>query len=200
MVTRVNRIMDIKAVAIGIKAGLLSSLCCVGALILVLLGIGTVSAALSLTQYRPYFVALGLIFMTASIWYHFKKSCKDETCCNLNKKQFIATVVAVYTIILVVLLYAVVPALAPVLFSSQPLETASASENVKQVTLSIESMTCSGCAEIVKNSLLKKRGILKAEVSYLKSSAVVWYDSSIIDKEEIVTAIPKPYIASLINE
>ncbi len=194
-----NRIMNIKAVAIGIKAGLLSSLCCVGALILVLLGIGTVSAALSLTQYRPYFVALGIIFMTASIWYHFKKSCKDEAC-NLNKKQFIATVVAVYTIILVVLLYAVVPALAPVLFSSQPLKTSSASENVKQVTLSIEGMTCSGCAEIVKNNLLKNQGIVKAEVSYLKSSAIVWYDSSIIDTEEIVKAIPEPYKASVINE
>ncbi len=191
--------MDIKAIAIGIKAGILSSLCCAGALILVLFGIGTVSFALSLTQYRPYFIALGLIFMTASIWYHFKKSCKDEAC-NLNKKQFIATVVTVYTIILVVLLYVVVPAVAPVLFSSQTLETAPASENVKQITLSIEGMTCSGCAEIVRNSLLKNRGILKAEVSYLKSSAVVWYDSSITDKEEIVTAIPKPYKASVINE
>lgn len=192
--------MDLKAVVIGIKAGIFSSLCCVGALILVLFGIGTVSAALSLTQYRPYFIILGIIFMAASTWYHFKKSCKDETCCSLNKKQFVATVLAIYAIVLIVLLYAVVPALAPVLFSPQPLETASASENVKQVTLGIEGMTCPGCTEIVKNNLLKKRGIVKAEVSYQKSSAIVWYDSSIIDKEEIVKAIPEPYKASVINE
>ncbi len=76
----------------------------------------------------------------------------------------------------------------------------STGEKVKQVALSIEGMACHGCAEIGKNNLLKKRGIVKAGVSYQKSSAIVWYDTSIIDKEEIVKAIPEPYKASVIDE
>ena len=191
--------MDLKAAAIGIKAGVLSSLCCVGALVLVLLGIGTVSAALSLTQYRPYFIVLGLAFMAAATWYHFKRSCNDGAC-KLDKKQFIATALAVYAVILVVLLYAVVPALAPMVFSSQPPVTVSASPDVKQVSLGIEGMTCPGCADIVENSMLKKQGILKAEVSYEEASAVVWYDPGMIDEDEIVKTVPKPYKAYIINE
>ncbi len=181
-----------KATAIGMKGAILSSLCCVGALALVLLGVG-VSVALTLTQYRPYFIALGVIFMITASWRYFRR-CKDE--CSIDKKRFIATVLATYVIILVLLLYALVPALAPMFFQAP---TKHASENVKQLTLSIEGMTCPSCAEIVENSLVKKHGIIKADVSYEKASAVVWYDPNIIEKEEIVKAVPKPYKAYIIE-
>ena len=191
--------IDLKAVAIGIKAGVLSSLCCVGPLILVVLGIGTVSAALSLTQYRPYFILLGLVFMAAATWYHLKKNCSDGTCL-MNKKQFIATALAVYAVILVVLLYAVVPAIAPMVFSSQQPVTASLTPDAKQVSLGIDGLTCPGCSGLVENSLLKKQGILRAEVSYEEASAVVWYDPGMINEDEIVKAVPEPYKAYIINE
>ena len=127
------------------------------------------------------------------------RSC-DGGACKLGKKRFIVTTLAVYAIVLVVLLYVVVPVLAPAVFSSSTLETARASENVKQIRLSIENMTCPSCPEIVENSMLQEEGILEVEVDYKEASATVLYDSDLINEEEILNAVPKPYIAQIINE
>ncbi len=189
--------MDLKAIAIGVKAGFLSSLCCIGALALVVLGIGTVSAALSLTQYRPYFIAASIIFMAAATWHHFKK-CQQN--CTLNKKQFITTMVTVYAIILLTLLYAVVPAIAPLILTASPGNTASAETSaLQQVTLKIDGMTCPSCASIIENNLSKIKGIHRAEIDYEKGRGVVLYDPNIVTVEEILDGV-KPYQASLVKD
>ena len=116
--------------------------------------------------------------MITASWRYFKGYNNE---CSIDKRKFIAGVVTTYVIVLMLLLYAFVPALAPVLFQAP---TKPAFGNVEQLTLSIEGMTCIGCAEIVENSLVKKQGIIKAEVSYEKASAVVWYDPNIIKKKK----------------
>lgn len=190
--------MELKAIAIGLKGGIISSLCCVGPLVLVFLGIGSVSGALALTQYRPYFIVLSLAFMAAATWHHMNRSC-DGGACKLGKKRFIVTTLAVYAIVLVVLLYAVVPVLAPAVFSSSTPETVGASENVKQIKLNIDNMTCPSCPEIVENSMRQEEGILEVDVNYKESSATVLYDSDLITEEEVVNVVPKPYTAQIIK-
>ena len=53
---------------------------------------------------------------------------------------------------------------------------------------------------ILENKLLNKKVILRAEVGYEEAFVVVWYDPGMINEEEIVEAVPKPYKAYIIDE
>ena len=46
----------------------------------------------------------------------------------------------------------------------------------------------------------QEKRILKVEVDYKEASATVLYDSDLINEKEIENAVPKPYIAQIINE
>ena len=52
-----------KSVKVGVIAGLLASLCCIGPIIIIFFGLGSFSFALSLSQYKPYFLILSIIFL-----------------------------------------------------------------------------------------------------------------------------------------
>ena len=108
-----------KGVKDGALSGILASLCCVGPLIIVLFGLGSVSFALSFSQYKPYFLGLGLLFMIGAVGFHLKK--KNKTC-DINcfsvkglkrEKNFILSIVISMVIIYVLALYVLVPAISP---------------------------------------------------------------------------------------
>lgn len=95
--------IDKGAVKIGIGAGFISLLCCVSPIVLVLLGLSSVSGAIALgyslyNNYKLYFVGASLIFLLAALYIHFKR----KKICNLqgikNNKNII--IAAVFTMIL----------------------------------------------------------------------------------------------------
>lgn len=106
--------MDLKAVKIGIGAGLIASLCCVGPFIAMLLfitlGIGSISMAFTVASYKYHFLALSIIFITAAIYYHIKKK---QGACNVksieSNKYFIITSIIVMIIIYLLSLYILLP-------------------------------------------------------------------------------------------
>lgn len=108
----------------GFGAGMLASLCCVGPLVIVLFGLGSISFALSLSQYKPYFLGLGFIFMIGAIGFHLKR--KNKTC-DINcfsveglkkERRFILSVIVSMGIIYVLALYVLVPAISPAVYSN----------------------------------------------------------------------------------
>lgn len=59
----------------------------------------------------------------------------------------------------------------------------------KTVGLTIEGMTCGGCAVSAKMALTRLPGVTKAEVSYEKKEAIVAYDPAKVTVEEMIAAI-----------
>jgi periplasmic mercuric ion binding protein len=57
------------------------------------------------------------------------------------------------------------------------------------VTLEITGMTCGGCVLGVRKVLTRLDGVTKAVVSYEKGTAVVTFDPSKTDAEQMITAI-----------
>jgi copper chaperone CopZ len=56
----------------------------------------------------------------------------------------------------------------------------------QRVSLSIEGMTCDGCAQTVAQGLEREPGVSEAVVSFERGSAVVAFDPSLTDEERIL--------------
>lgn len=108
----------------GIIGAFLASLCCLGPLILIALGIGTASSVLSIGYNKPYFLAGALLFFVVAAWSYFRKKQKVVCDCgdgsgNLdNKKIAVQVIIALCAMIALYLLltFVLVPILAPLVY------------------------------------------------------------------------------------
>lgn len=91
----------------GALSALVASLCCVGPLVLIFLGVGGASTALSIGYGKPYFLVFGLMVLAAGFSFIYRKSCSSK---HLTRKQelfifggsFIATALLYYFLTFVV--------------------------------------------------------------------------------------------------
>ena len=219
-----NKKSEIKeGISEGIFGGFLSSLCCVGPLIIVLLGFGSVSFALSISQYRPYFLGLGILFIILAIGLYLNK--KNKTC-SINcfsvegikrEKTYIISLVLSMVIIYFLALYVLVPAISPMIYShavakeqrtnqkiSGEIENSNIdlNENLNKLNLKINGMTCTGCSAGIQSILLTLEGVVDAKISYQEGTGEVIYNQDIITKEEIVNsdAFTGQYSAEIISD
>ncbi len=65
-------------------------------------------------------------------------------------------------------------------------------EGKSKVTIDIEGIHCADCALNIERSVEHLPGVLSAEVSYVLSSATVYYDPHRVEEEKIRRAITKP--------
>jgi mercuric ion transport protein len=109
---------------IGVLGAFLASLCCLGPLILIALGLGTASSVLSIGYYKPYFLLGAFLFFIVASWFYFKKKQKVACDCNDslgktdNKKIVIQIAIALCIMIMlyVFLTFVLVPFLAPLVY------------------------------------------------------------------------------------
>jgi len=97
----------------GIGAGFFGSLCCTTPILIVALGLGSIGFALGFTKYRPFFIILGIIFLTFALYRFIKK--KEGVCNRRTIKDNLSTIiVAIITavIVWVLLIYVIAPFLA----------------------------------------------------------------------------------------
>lgn len=112
-----------KGVNRGLLSGFLASLCCLGPLIIVFFSLGSVSFALSLGKYKFVFLSLGFLFMVISILLYFNKKNKtcDVSCFSKEgikrEKYFILGVVSTFIIIYFLIVYVIVPMIAPIVYN-----------------------------------------------------------------------------------
>jgi hypothetical protein len=94
----------------GIGAGFFGSLCCTTPILIVALGLGSIGFALGFTKYRPFFIILGIIFLTFAMYRFIKK--KEGVCNRRTIKENLSTIVIaiiVAVIIWALLIYVVAP-------------------------------------------------------------------------------------------
>ena len=107
-----------RCIGTGIMSGLLSGLCCITPLILVLLGLSTVSGAMGIASFLQQnfrwtlFIPLGLIFLISSIYLYIKKK---EGICNLDSirryKFFVISTFVLAIVVWALTIYLLVPTL-----------------------------------------------------------------------------------------
>ena len=97
----------------GVVAGFLGSLCCTVPVLLVALSIGSIGFALGFTRYRPFFIILGVVFITFALYRQIKKK---HGVCNVRtiKENLSMIITAIITAIIIwtLLIYFIAPLLA----------------------------------------------------------------------------------------
>ena len=102
-----------ESIKTGIVAGFLGSLCCTVPILIVALGLGSIGFALGVAKYRPFFIILGVVFLSMALYRYIKKK---EGVCNRqtikNNLTVIITAIIIAVIVWVLLIYVVAPLLA----------------------------------------------------------------------------------------
>lgn len=185
-----------KAKNLGIFASIFVSICCVGPLILVLIGLGSLGIGTAVGKYHWWFLGGGVLLITIAWRFYFKekRSCELKSCQMENKRltQIIlslATVIVVFFAGLNLYTY---------LGKSTEKTPATLIAGSKEVIMPVEGMTCFTCEVTVTQALKRVDGVISASASAKEKIARVTYNPDKTDISQLIEAINKTgYKASL---
>jgi len=156
--------------AAGALAAIGASLCCVGPLVLLTLGIGGawIGNLTALAPYRPIFIGLSLLFLFLS-YRRMARSCAMGGLCAdprgaRRRRLFFWTVTAL-------------------LFGLLALPYAALAAATKTVILDVGNMTCPLCRVTVRKALENVPGVAHVDVDYAAKTATVTFDPEKADAD-----------------
>ncbi len=169
----------------SVITALLSSLCCVGPLVLVGFGIGSTAFFSEFNSLRPYLIGIAIIFIAPAFYLVYKKrevkcedgSCKFQSASKWNK-------VAVWFAVFAVFFF--------ISFPYFGFDTSAAKNNNKQyenftrVKLKINNMDCEACARGLETQLKNVDGVKEAKINFLEGNGTVEYDSLTVNKMNLI--------------
>jgi mercuric ion transport protein len=170
----------------GVVAGIAASLCCIGPLLSLGLGLGSFAAAAWFAQWRP--VLLGVTFALLGLaWYltyrRPKADCADGTCARPPGK---AARVSLWIGTLVALAAAIYPALPA---ANHQIDAAAVAVGDARFSVLIPSMDCPPCAAGIEATLRRAPGVKQAAVDYDSREAVLVYDPSVTSRDQLLALI-----------
>jgi len=170
----------------GVLAGVVASLCCVGPLLALSLGLGSFAASAWFAQWRPVF--LGVTFVLLSVaWYltyrRPKVDCKDGSCARPPGK---AARISLWLGTLVALAAAIYPSLPA---ANHQINAAAVASSDASLSVLIPSMDCPPCAAGIEASPSRAPGVKQAAVDYDTKTAVLVYDPSVSDLDKLLALI-----------
>lgn len=175
----------------ALGAAVAASACCTVPLLLVSMGVGGawVSTLTALESYRPLFIALALGLLGLA-FYRSQRALRLADCdCDIE------TVPKSKSILMILGAFATIALVASPLLLGGPPDVAAAndilivnSDDVREVVLDIEGMTCAGCTTTVSKALLNTTGVIEATVTYEPSQAEIKYDKSRVTVDQLTRA------------
>lgn len=183
----------------AVLAALAASLCCVGPLVFVLLGLGAFGAAAAFESAHPYLLGAAALLLAFGFYRaYFNRaavSCAPGDACAMKPVNR-AGRLTLWIAAAAVLAFALSPYYAGALarrVTAGPVPTGAAAASDQQpaakAAFKVSGMTCAGCEETIKLALEKTPGVRSSEVSYDRGEAVVEYDPKLTTVEKIRDAI-----------
>jgi len=186
-----------KLTAVGsVIAAVAASICCIGPLVAVMLGVGSLAAASRLQKWRPLFLGVTFVLLGVAWYLTYRKpkaeACADGTACAARPGAkggkvvlWVATALAVALAALP--LYA--GAVARLLHPEGAGPARSAGANVASLKVKVPSMDCAACAVNIERTLRKVEGVGRTEVVFKTKEAVIEYDPARISPEKVIAVI-----------
>lgn len=170
----------------GVFASIAASLCCLGPLVALSLGLGSFAASAWFAQWRPVF--LGITFVLLGVaWYltyrQPKVDCNDGSCARPPGKT---ARLGLWLGTLVALVAAVYPALPA---AHHQINTAVVSASDAKLSVLIPSMDCPPCAAGIEATLSRAPGVKQAVVNYDNKQADLIYDSTVTSRDKLLALI-----------
>lgn len=180
-----------KSSKLGIVSAFIASICCLGPLVLVLLGLGSLGLGAVLGKYHWYFIfiAIGLI---SYAWWHYLK---EKKTCNLQGCQMENKRITLITLIITTMIISIFLTLNLYTFALQrdykKDQSAIDSAEIKTVIIPVEGMTCFTCEVTISFALKKVTGVKQVNASAKKGEVQVTYNKDKTDLKELIRAINK---------
>jgi len=193
----------------SVLAAVMASLCCIGPLVAVGLGLGAFGAATVFELWRPYLLAATAVLLTGAFYLLYRRQpqeqCDGEACsvADQKSKKILLWVVAVTVVGLAafphysdIIWGGVVTASAstdsgPVVMGENGFagkQDADRTAKLENVVYAVEGMTCPSCAFGIQMTLSRRDGIEQIEVLYDDETAHVVYDPTQITGEQLSAA------------
>ena len=109
----------------GLVPGIIATLCCLGPILLITLGLISASSALVITTYARYFIPAGLVILTVSLWYAIRRrrvlicyGCQNKSEERKRIINFVVFSLAIAVATYLLVFYLVLPKLAPVILNN----------------------------------------------------------------------------------
>ena len=189
-----------KAKWTGILSALLASICCVGPLLLISVGLGAGAAVIS--RYHWLFIAAAIVVLALTWTKYFRE--KTRCACEHKTMQGRRSGMVTLLIATVIVLGFGSLNISRYVFASVPasVETRTQLANgLVSVVIPVEGMTCATCEIAVRHAIKRIDGVKSARVSVASNTATVEYDSAKTNPEQLVAAINSTgYHASLPNK
>jgi copper chaperone CopZ len=186
-----------KAKYAGILSAVLGSICCVGPLLLIALGLGTGAAVIG--RYHWFFIAAAFVVLVWAWIKHFREKVR----CACEHRAMSGRGINLVSLILASAIVATFAALnisSYVFAGSPPSAVSIASANLQRVVIPVEGMSCATCEVAVHKALTRVDGVASAHVSVATKNATIDYDPTKTNPDQLVSAINSTgYRASLSN-
>lgn len=167
----------------------LASICCIGPIVLVGLGLGGAGLAAGLAQYRLFFLAVTALFLGVAFYLTYRRrevACEDGSCVFRSGSKGMKAALWVITAFAVGL--ATFPSWSALVLKNPPPVVSADAETVR---LAVSGMTCTACAAGIEKSLIKVPGVQSASVSLKSEEAVVMVSPGQVQTEALIRAVRK---------
>lgn len=185
---------EYKLAELGLLTAISASLCCVTPVLAFLAGTSGIASTSSwLDPIRPYLIG-PTVLVLGFAWYQKLKPKKQVDCsCNTTEKTpFVQTKRFLGIVTVFAGLMLAFPTCSNVFFPKTENQTTIIDHaNIRTAEFMIEGMTCAGCEAHVNHEVNKLIGIVKMTVSCEDGNAIVEFDQTHIDIDEIEKAISK---------
>lgn len=181
-----------KLAGLGLLTAISASLCCITPVMVLLAGTSGLASAFSwLDLWRPYLISLTVLVLGFA-WYQKLRQQKQAVCsCETNENTpFIQTRRFLGIVTVFAALMLAFPFYAQIFYPETGKQTITVYQgNIQTAEFKISGMTCSGCEEHVNHEVNKLTGIIKSTVSYENGNAIIEFDQTKTNMEELEKAI-----------
>jgi mercuric ion transport protein len=178
----------------GLLAAMASSLCCIAPLLAIVGGVsGGVSAFGWVEPYRPYLIGLSVVALGFAFYRAYRPAKADDCGCEVKEgRSFLNSKGFLWSVALLSALLFTFPFYADVFYPEVGVNAeAVAEEEVKEVKMTVDGMTCDACENHVNHTLLESPGVIEAFSSYSGGWASVKFDGSKTDSDELAERVEK---------
>jgi len=177
---------------IGVITAIASSLCCITPVLALVAGSSGAASSFSwIEPARPYLIGITALVLIFAWWQKLKPAKEDDCGCAIDEKpKFFQS----KKFLGIVTVFAIVMTLFPYYSHIFYPETGNSTivveeENLEEVTVDIEGMTCDACQNHVDHAIGELEGVVSVSTSYEDGNTTVSYDKSKTEYIEIINAI-----------
>ncbi len=175
-------------VAGAIIAAIAASLCCIGPLVLVLLGVSGawIGGLTALEPFRPYLSAVTLGLLGLAFYRVYRKP-KEEACAPgsacANPKTRRGTKITLWVASILVVGLLLSPYVLPRVYADGG---ATAGLRGETATLAVDNMSCDACSVTIRAALMRLDGVISATITLDPPMATTIYDPSRVTVDELI--------------